>query len=306
MIARVAVAVILLAGVAHAQVTATKAAEDTFNKGRELVKQKRFAEACEAFKQSQQLDPQYGTQYNLAGCFVAQGKLASAWNLYRELSRSDTNPDRKQASAEQAAALAPRVPKIAIVFEHPPDGAKLQMNDVDAIALVGIETPVDLGSYVFTATAPGYQLYRQSVDVSQEHATVRVVVALVALVASRHEIAPEAPMVDDGGSAKPTYGKIAAVTGGVVVGVGLGFGGLASRRWSDAKTLAATDVSAANRTAHAARIDGDISTGLVIGGVAIAAVGVYLWLFTHDESAHVAFVPLAAPDAGGVVMTGHF
>ena len=67
---------------------ATTAAEETFNKGRELLKQGKYAAACTEFEQSQKLDPQFGTQYNLAGCYDQIGKLATAWNLYRELAKS--------------------------------------------------------------------------------------------------------------------------------------------------------------------------------------------------------------------------
>ncbi|HEX2686885.1 MAG TPA: choice-of-anchor D domain-containing protein, partial [Kofleriaceae bacterium] len=89
----------------------TKAAEETFTQGRELLKQGKYAEACTAFEQSQRLDPQFGTQYNIAGCYEKTGKLATAWNLYRALARSDTNPTRRSKSAALAASLGRRVPK---------------------------------------------------------------------------------------------------------------------------------------------------------------------------------------------------
>ena len=73
----IATAIVLgLGGVARAQ--SVKAAEEAFEKGRELMEAKSYADACAAFELSQRLDPQYGTQYNLAGCYAAQDKIVAA------------------------------------------------------------------------------------------------------------------------------------------------------------------------------------------------------------------------------------
>src|SRR5215470_18019771 len=77
-------------------------AEQQFVRGRALMKQHKYAEACAAFEQSQRLDPQLGTLFNLADCEVEIGKVASAWKIYRELEKSDPNPDRRALSAELA------------------------------------------------------------------------------------------------------------------------------------------------------------------------------------------------------------
>ena len=61
------------------------AAEAAFLRGKELMKEGYLAEACDAFARSQRLDPQLGTQYNLALCYEQLGRTASAWALYREL-----------------------------------------------------------------------------------------------------------------------------------------------------------------------------------------------------------------------------
>ena len=53
-----------------------------FDRGRELLKQHSYQEACAAFENSQQLDPQFGTLYNLAECSTQLGKLATAWLAY--------------------------------------------------------------------------------------------------------------------------------------------------------------------------------------------------------------------------------
>ncbi len=156
----------------------TKAAEDTFARGRELMKQGNYAAACAEFEQSQRLDPQFGTQYNLAGCYEKTGKLATAWNLYRELARGDTNATRRAKAAGLAGSLARRVPKLKLVLPKKPNGVQVSMNGANANALIGIETPVDLGSYGLVVGATGYRTWRKTVDITEETKVVTVMIDL--------------------------------------------------------------------------------------------------------------------------------
>jgi ASPM-SPD-2-Hydin domain-containing protein/HYDIN/CFA65/VesB family protein len=156
---------------------ATRAAEDAFARGRQLMAQNRHAAACAAFEHSQRLDPQFGTQYNLAICYDRLGRLATAWNLYRELARSDTNPARRARAGEIAAALAGRIPKLRIALPNRLDDVKVLLNGVDASALVGVDAPVDAGRYTVTATAAGYRLWQSTVE-AQNGRAVTVVIEL--------------------------------------------------------------------------------------------------------------------------------
>jgi hypothetical protein len=145
-----------------------KAAEQTFLRGRELMQQKKYFAACAAFEQSQHLDPAAGTQYNLAGCYVEIGKLATAWTIYRELARADKNAERRAKSNELAGQLTPRVPKLKMVLTGTPVGANVFMNGTNVNALIGIEAPVDFGTYTIVAGAPKYRGWRQTVEVKKE------------------------------------------------------------------------------------------------------------------------------------------
>jgi hypothetical protein len=155
-----------------------KAAEATFMRGRELLAQGKYQEACVAFEQSQRLDLQFGTQFNIAGCYEKTGKLATAWNLYRELARSDSNPTRRAKAAELAASLAARVPRIKLVLPRRPEGVQVHLNGENATALIGIETPVDFGSYGIAAGASGHRAWRKTVDIREEGKVVTVVIDL--------------------------------------------------------------------------------------------------------------------------------
>jgi hypothetical protein len=50
-------------------------------------------------------------------------------------------------------ALAGRVPRLKLVLTRKPAGVQVVMNGANATALVGIDTPVDLGSYDVVVTA---------------------------------------------------------------------------------------------------------------------------------------------------------
>jgi tetratricopeptide (TPR) repeat protein len=155
-----------------------KAAEETFARGRELLKQGKYAAACAEFEQSQRLDPQLGTQYNLAGCYDQLGKLATALTLYREIVRRDANAARKAKASESARALELRVPRLKLVLPQRPEGLRVIMNGADASGLIGVDTPIDFGRYTVTATAAGYRTWHKTVEIAQDGRVVSVVIDL--------------------------------------------------------------------------------------------------------------------------------
>jgi hypothetical protein len=160
----------------------TKAAEDTFNKGRELMQQGQYAGACAEFEHSQALDPQFGTQYNLAGCYAKLGKLASAWKLYRDVAQRDGNTTRRERAADQVTALARRTPKLKLVLAGKPAGVQITVDGSDAAALIGMETPLDPGSHAVAVDAPGFRPWRKTVAVTSNGKVVIVVIHLEPVV----------------------------------------------------------------------------------------------------------------------------
>jgi hypothetical protein len=52
------------------------------------------------------------------------------------------------------------------------------MNGANANALIGIEIPVDLGSYALVVGATGYRAWRKTVDITEETKVVTVVIDL--------------------------------------------------------------------------------------------------------------------------------
>src|SRR3954462_13991142 len=84
-------------------------ADETFLAGKELLKDKRYAEACAKFQESQTADPASGTLLALAYCQELSGLLASSWASYiaaANLAQREGHPERQAAANERAEALA--------------------------------------------------------------------------------------------------------------------------------------------------------------------------------------------------------
>lgn len=147
----------------------TAAAEAAFQRATKLRSDGKWAEACEAFKQSNDLDPQFGTAFNLAGCYAQIKKVVAAWSLYSELAQKDTNAGRKAKSAELAKQLQPRLSWIKV--DAPPTrppGLAVTIDGEPADRLLGIEAPFDVGTHEVVAKATGMDTITKSVAIASE------------------------------------------------------------------------------------------------------------------------------------------
>ena len=148
-------------------------AEAAFNRGREMLKVGKYAEACDAFEESQRLRPQPDTQFNIALCSEQLGKLATALALHRELAQTLDTPARRAKSAELAAQLEPRVPRLQLKVgearkrtRRPPPGLEVRVNGVQITNFNDL--PIDLGMNPVTAIAPGFVDWSGQVSAAEE------------------------------------------------------------------------------------------------------------------------------------------
>jgi PEGA domain-containing protein len=300
---RVASSLVILACTASAFAQNPEAAATAeFDRGRALMKQHKYKDACAAFEHSQQLDPQNGTLFNLAECNSHVGKIATAWLAYRDLGTTDTNAGRRGEAARRAAELEKRLPKLLVLVDSAPPGLTVTINGNPATSLVGVASPVDLGDYAVHATAPGFAAFDGKTSVVDEGKTVRYTIELEpsrakpepvpAPVVKPEPIGTPEPRVDKPETPPTSHrtrnGAIVAAVGGVALVAGVGFGLQARSQWNDAEALCPNHVCPTtdarmrgDALVDSARGDATWSTALVVGGAAIAAAGVYLIVTAH-------------------------
>jgi hypothetical protein len=181
-----------LATAAHAQPAAAQA-EVLFRDGRALLEAGRTAEACEAFAESQRLDPRVTTLLNLAGCREKNGQLATAWGLFLEAesqTRSATDAAGQQLHAvaeKRATALEGRVSRLTIAVPPESRVAGLAITrDGAPVASAAWDRalPTDGGTYTVEAAAPGRTPWRGEVVVAVENDRASLAVPALELAAS--------------------------------------------------------------------------------------------------------------------------
>jgi hypothetical protein len=151
-------AVCLTSAVARAGTPDPAAAEALFREGRERAEAGDWAKACPLFVESNRLDFALGTSMNLAACEEQLGKVASAWERYRELLEAlPPNDDRRPFVADSVARLERIVPRLTVILPHPSvDGTTVTRDGVDlGSASVGTDIPVDPGVHSIVVAAPG-------------------------------------------------------------------------------------------------------------------------------------------------------
>jgi hypothetical protein len=208
---------IVLAG---ATADASPAAEKLFRDGKALLSEGRLDEACDAFRRSHELEQKVGTLLNWADCEEKRGRTATAWAIFIE-ARALANrehDDRATEADRRAAALAPKLPYLTVRLggATPPAGLVVRRNGIEVPpAEIGHEVPLDPGAYRLEATAPGYQSWQRSIELT---AGARVVVEIPALpVPAAATPDAAAPHVDQTASA-PAVGTTRRFAIGAALG----------------------------------------------------------------------------------------
>ena len=306
-------AVCLSAATAHAD----PRAEAAFQRGREALQVGNYREACARFEESNAIDPQGNTQFNIALCSEELGKLGTALRIHRDLAKRDDHQWKAKA-AELAAQLEPRAPRARISVakrgkKRPPKGVVVTVNGL--VAEDPRDVPVDLGPNSIVVTAPGYETFSGSLSATAEGRTFQLDERLV-VDASAPPITdptePEEPA--PGRSIRKTLGIGTTIAGGLAL-IGGGIAGLASLdRWQQVDALCpdsrcpAPDFARAHEVRDEARSYGSLSTGLLIGGGALVAAGLFLWFTAPSDTddGNVALSPSVSPSFSGLSLSGRF
>lgn len=141
------------------------AAEALYLSGRKLVGEGKWAEGCEKFRASLELNPAASTLINIAKCSEHDGKLTQALVEYRRASQlnQDTLGEERKRKLEQVikegiSALEPRLARVQLVVAQQPSGIEIKRDGLMLpIATIGEKIPLDPGEHVFVVTAPGFR-----------------------------------------------------------------------------------------------------------------------------------------------------
>jgi hypothetical protein len=313
----------------HAQDKA--AAESLFDEGRKKMTAGDYVAACDLFERSQQADASVGTLLNLAACYEKQKKFAKAWTQYRQAGNlaARLGDPRGKIAAEKAQAIEGKLSKLTITVAAKADGLEVTRDgEKISSALYGAPVPVDAGSHVITATAPGKKDWKQEITLGEGEGKSVTIPELEdgSGAAAAAEGGGTAPVVSDSGepssdrpAKKSKQRMYALIAGGVgVVGIGVGtFLGLSAKSKNDDAKSGCTD-GTSNCSADSvqkskdARSQANLATVAFGVGIVGLAAGVVLWVTAPKSTStaaqkrkrHVAVIPLVSRNVSGLVIEG--
>jgi hypothetical protein len=279
-----------------------------------------------------------GTKGALATCYTRQGKVTSAWNLWKDLADTAPQADDKADAARNASQLEPRLPHFVIKLAgSAPAGLVVTVNGNPADPSLGVPLPVDPGPVTATAHAPDHKDWSQTFQASEGKTVTIDVPALPELPKAPPSLTPptgptgpttgpmtglpNGPIVlreDNSGSrhSRHVIGASFAIIGLVATGGGAIFGSKAGSQWDSAKSACNGNVPncpsvglpIAQRDVNDARTSALISTiGFGVGGAAILT-GAILYLSAPSDVEHsttgMRVTATVAPGSYGFALSG--
>lgn len=309
----VAVAAFLVAGgVAHADPTSQKRADELFAEGRKLIEKHDDAGACAKFDEAIKLDPDAaGTMLNLGLCNqnLKKYRLALYWFRKAQVRAHETNlPEYEQAAGQRTRDLANLVSivKVELSATTPPD-ARVMIDGDEIEPADYLHVEIDNGHHTLEARAPGHLPMRREFDVAGKGGNTLA----VDLVAGDDTV-----VVDPGAGRRKI--AIATASAGTALMIGSGIISYIARRHYN-RVLHDNGLSAGvpcppDKTAACMEANDQQAlashwgTPMFIGGALLVGVATYVYLTAPqaERVARTAFVPTLAPDGIGVAAVGRF
>ncbi len=286
-----------------------------FETGRAHLLAGRYAEACPLLEQAYGMTQGIGVQYNLARCYAATGRLASAYLHFQqvaEVSQRSGQHNRATMASDQAAELEPRLSRLLLSVPNPAPGMTLAVDDeLWPASQWQRGTPLDSGVHQIVASAPGYPKWTAATDMAGEGRLVTVTVpSLRPLSADPSAVSP-----DPAGSPGLAPQEVAAIIIGSVGVVGLGasiiLGIAAKTKDDDAAAFCDGDgcsTAGVDLNQDALRM-GHIATGTFIGGAVLTTTGLLMWFTSPSDDLDakeqtVSALPFVGPSAFGITLQG--
>jgi hypothetical protein len=312
-----------LAGAARADRTSAERADQQFKKGKKLLAEHRYAEACTAFEDSDRLDTQIGAKLNVARCYQDWGKLATAWRWYIDAEQMaiKAGDDRSRKVRLLIDQLDPTIPRITLQLPRDAitDRVAVQLDDATiALSALGDERRVDPGPHRIDVIVDGVK-HTQPAQ-AERGDRVRVVLD----VPTRHKPAPAATATATTDAENPDPGRTRRLLGIALGGSGavaMGIAGIVTlNAHSDYDHALTThcmgktnmcDDTGLTQT-HSARHTANVATVVTLFGLAAVAGGAVLY-FTAPHgpgtanSEHALYLaPAIGGGAAGAVLGGAF
>jgi tetratricopeptide (TPR) repeat protein len=318
--------------------------EARFRAGIELFHQGKFAEAAEAFAESQRISPHPTKLFNLGDCQLELGKLATALGTYEEALRQlplHPDPARRQSIAamakERIKVLESSVPTLRFKASPTP-GAVVRVEGQPMP--VGEAVRFDPGLYQLEVSAPGYEAHRESVQLVESQ---RLEFALPALAPSSSAVtnsevsnsavsnsavsnsevssAPVASAPEPSAPLPPAEGSRYGLAPLALMGAGAVLGGfgtyyglraLASGRRLQQRCPVTDESASCDRLENDWKSRADTATWLWVGAGLVAGAGITLYMLEPEPGASPPSQPAARLNAwvglgaAGLTASGRF
>jgi hypothetical protein len=302
----------LLAGASLAQSRDPAAAEALFRAARAAMETGDYVTACPKFEESNRLDPAVGTIFNLADCDEHLGKIASAWQLFKEVEqRLSASDERASIASSRAATLEPKLPRLKLKVNTPlPSGASVLRDGILlGNASFDLALPIDPGDHVLVVKAPGRADRQHAVkagigQVSEVVVEVGAPLPADAAAAQAKVGASDANVDTKSGPSSRTVGVvlIGVGTAGIVTSLIAGAVALTAKKTVDTecvdKQCTQAGIDAGDRGSTAVTIS-TIAFGVGLTG---AAVGTVLLLTGKRDNA--APEPTKGPSVNAALLPG--
>lgn len=308
-------------------------ADVMFKKGKKLLAEKKYAEACAVFAEVDGMDPGVGAKLNVAKCFEEWGKLGTAWRWYSDAEKmaAEAADPRAAKIKELADELDVNVPRVTILV---PKGA-----DPDIVATItldsepfeasrlGEEQRVDPGPHMIEFEVAG-EKQRKMVPLERGGSSE------LTLEIPKGTGKKKPPVEEDEGDedaeetvpSAPRPGRtqriigLSMVGGGVAAGVVAGVLTLGARnKYRDAlDTYCMSDAMMCDdrglEITGDARSRANLATVITVAGGALVIGGVVLYMLAPDavtevvgdERSALYVTPVVGADGGGLVFGGRY
>lgn len=266
-----------------------------------------FLAASMELSESENLDPQVGTAFNLAYCYERMGRTTTAWSMWVEAAAAAAAKGqhaRQEAALSRASALQANLLH-ATVTVTPQSARDLVRLAIDRSPLLrtawGLPVPLDPGRHELQAAADGFQTWSHEFVVAPGVEPNLLVPELAPIVPT------EQPPPSSTGSSWTVAlwaagaTSIGAATAGVAFGIAY-----QSKRNAANQNWARAGYNAAGLTEiAAAKTDGWVANTMVtVAGAALIAGAVTAVFFRPSRKPVPAWIPAAGPMPGGGAAVG--